>query len=225
MTFLSSESPEIVRTKPRSSTREDLLEHYRAALRQEVREQELAALVAEIAQLRQDALDHRLQRGEEHRALLDELKRLQTPPPASSASLEALASQGLHGHSNQQRDADIPEGFELVADAFLDFIEICDLVNAAIVKRHPLPSKVRVIYNDQGQRELHYVDRGVYGLNPNMFNAMLTLVLDDPDLGPYVKGTYREYSQTVSMSPEQIDRVTRETLEAVRELWDEAHKS
>jgi hypothetical protein len=209
----------LVRQRTKPSSKDDLLEGYRSALRQEVREQELAALVAEIARLREDALDHRMRRSEEHAELVAELKRLQTPPPASEASLTALATRGIGAVGDNQRDADIPEGFELVSNAFLDVEEIANMLSSSIVKRKPLQCRVRVAYNDKAQRELYYMQPGVYGLNPNMRSACLTQILDDPDLGPYIKGTYIEYGQTVDMSPEQIERVAEDTLHAIRKLW------
>lgn len=210
----------LVRPRTKPSSKDDLLESYRTALRQEVREQELAALVAELAQLRKDFSDHRMERSEQHRELAAELKRLQAPPAATNSALQTLAEQGLGGAANSnQRDADIPEGFELVSDAFLDVEEIANMLSSAIVKRRPIQCRVRVTYNDKAQRELYYMQPGIYGLNPNMRSACLTQILDDPDLGPYIRGTYVEYGQTVNMSPEQINRVTNDTLHAIRELW------
>lgn len=200
-------------------SKSDLLDHYREALRLEVREQELSALVAELTELRAQLADAQANHMALYRSMLAELQRIQAPAPASSAALEALASQGVGGvHS--EKDTDIPEGFELVSDAFLDFIEAADMINTAIVKRRPLELQLRIVYTELGRREIHILRRGVYGTSDYMRNVRLTLMVDEPDYGPYVKGEYMDDQRLMSMTPEQVGRVCEAVLQATREQWD-----
>jgi hypothetical protein len=224
-TFMSIDTPVTdsiahVQVRKAPASPKDMMEHYKDAIRQEIREQELASLVTELAHLRAILERQNATVRLHHEEQIGELKRLARPAPASEDRLQALAKDGLHSRGTNPHDSTIPEGFEIVATAFLDLVDITNMLNAAIVKRRPLNAQVRAVYNNKGQRELHFMRKGVYGLNPNMYNACLTLVTDDPDLGPYVKGEYLEHGQLVSMSPDQIERICEETLAAVRDLWD-----
>lgn len=230
-------------TIPRKRTTRATMEELRDGLRQEILDEEFNALTARLGTLEEsiDALKAVVTAADvslavrhnestntmmavlgEYKEAMEAIRQAMPDGDSETERLRAEAGPDLQDTVSPPEYDD--EDSVLCPYSFLDFEEISNMISAAIVARKPLQEcRVRVFYNPKAQRELLYnvsgVEGAVYGLDDRMHRVRLVQELGDENVNPYVRGTYVDGYDTVTMSEDQVARILDCTLNIVTPLW------